>query len=145
MLHESVQMSEAERLLGNKKHSEHLKQKWNLMHGNRNIKINARLKRQAPGCRNCFWSTLPNQPAGELPLVPPSGRWAIGPSQGPGAQGLGRHLAVTVPSSHHAGSWGLDKGQDSIQVHRDHQASILKLESMAASKSSYICKQVYNL
>lgn len=44
LLHESVQVYQAELLSGNKNHSEYLKQKRNLMHEIRNIEINERLE-----------------------------------------------------------------------------------------------------
>ena len=44
LLHESVQVYQAELLSGNKNHSEYLNQKRNLMHGIRNIEINERLE-----------------------------------------------------------------------------------------------------
>ena len=146
LLHGSVQVYQAELLSGNKNHSEYLNQKRNLMHEIRNIEINERLEQQAPGWRNGFGSTVPN-----WPCSPPSGRWPLDRSRNAWlqeqsttsvTQGPGSHLAITVPTSHHSGSWGSNNGQDSIQGHQDHWVSVFKFEAIAASKSVYICKQV---
>lgn len=53
-MHESVQVYQAVLLSGNKNLSEYLKQKRNLMHGIRNIKISEWPEKQASGCRNGF-------------------------------------------------------------------------------------------
>lgn len=73
-----MQVYQAELLSGNKNHSAYLKQKRNLMHGIRNIKINERLEQQGPGCRNGSGTHFQTG----LPFVSPSGRRTTGPSQG---------------------------------------------------------------